>query len=276
MTMKIDEIKSCYIGPEISPEQFIPEHFFLYLAAGQMTAYDGRQEYKIKSGDCGIARRNHLAKYNKQPENGRFEKIVIIFDRKFLMSFNEQYKFPAGKTKSGEALVKLDKNPMVESFIQSLTPYFDDQGALTEEFSTVKRSELLLILLKEKPELADIFFDFAVPEKIDLEAFMNRNYKFNVSVERFAYLTGRSLSAFKRDFEKIFNATPARWLVQKRLQEAYFLIGKKHRKPSDIYLELGFEDLSHFSFAFKKSFGLTPTQLTDQMHLSGHGKILKD
>ena len=34
--MRATEIKSCYIGPEISPEQFIPEHFFLYLAKGTM------------------------------------------------------------------------------------------------------------------------------------------------------------------------------------------------------------------------------------------------
>jgi AraC-like DNA-binding protein len=96
---------------------------------------------------------------------------------------------------------------------------------------------------------------------LDLEPYMNANYKFNVSIEKFAYLTGRSLSAFKRDFEKVFNATPSHWLVQKRLQEAYFLIEKQHKKPSDIYVELGFEDLSHFSFAFKKLFGIAPTQV---------------
>lgn len=30
---------------------------------------------------------------------------------------------------------------------------------------------------------------------------MNRNYKFNVSIKRFAYVAGRGLSAFKRDFK---------------------------------------------------------------------------
>jgi AraC-like DNA-binding protein len=103
-----------------------------------------------------------------------------------------------------------------------------------------------------------------MPEKINLEEFMNRNFKFNVSIERFAYLTGRSLSAFKRDFRTIFNQTPNRWLVQKRLQEAYFLISKKNKKASAIYLDLGFEDLSHFSFAFKKLFGLRPTELAGE------------
>ncbi|MFC3559616.1 AraC family transcriptional regulator [Pedobacter jamesrossensis] len=56
---------------------------------------------------------------------------------------------------------------------------------------------------------------------------MNKNFKFNVSVQRLAYMTGRSLSAFKRAFKKTFNETPNRWLVKKRLQEAYFSIEKK-------------------------------------------------
>jgi len=40
-----------------------------------------------------------------------------------------------------------------------------------------------------------------------------------------------------------------------------YLIAKKGEKPSAIYLELGFEDLSHFAFAFKKMFGVTPAVL---------------
>jgi len=81
------------------------------------------------------------------------------------------------------------------------------------------------------------------------------------SMQRFAYMTGRSISAFKRDFKQIFNDTPNHWLVQKRLQEAHFLIEKQAKKPSEIYFDLGFKDLSHFSFAFKKQFGLAPTEI---------------
>ncbi|ETZ23601.1 hypothetical protein N824_19285 [Pedobacter sp. V48] len=36
--MKISEIKSCFIGPARSPEQFIAKHFFLFLAKGTMNA----------------------------------------------------------------------------------------------------------------------------------------------------------------------------------------------------------------------------------------------
>ncbi len=100
-----------------------------------------------------------------------------------------------------------------------------------------------------------------MPGKINLKQFMQRNFTFNVSPARFAFLTGRRLSAFRRDFHAIFNETPSRWLVQKRLQEAYFLLAQKHQKPSAIYFYLGFQDLSHFSFAFRNRFDLPPSAL---------------
>jgi AraC-like DNA-binding protein len=259
--MKLSKITSCYISPEISTEQFIPEHFFLYLIRGTMTAYDGSREYKIGPGDYGLARKNHLAKYNKQPDNGKFEKIVIFFDEEFLRSFNSQYAYPAVKSKQARAIIELGKNPLVENCIHSLKPYYNERGEIDKDLFDVKRSELLLLLLKQDPGLANIFFDFGKPGKINIEEFMNRNYRFNVNIERFAYLTGRSLSAFKRDFVTVFNATPSRWLLEKRLQEAHFLIREKNKPPSDVYLDLGFENLSHFSFAFKKMYGVAPSQV---------------
>lgn len=252
------DIKSCYIGPEISPEQFIPEHLFLFLAKGILNGYDGSNYVRMNQGDCCIVRKNHLARYNKQKENDEFEKIAVVFDEIFLKGFQEKYRPIKRGYKPKEAFILLKENEQIPKFISSLIPFYDGNGKIKKENQDSKREELLLILLEMHPELYGVFFDFGKPEKINLEEFMNQNYKFNVGIERFAYLTGRSLSSFKRDFKQIYNDTPSRWLVQKRLQEAHFLIDKKKQKPSDIYIDLGFEDLSHFSFAFKKQFGISP------------------
>ncbi|TDQ10213.1 helix-turn-helix domain-containing protein [Pedobacter metabolipauper] len=261
MLTKFDTIKSCYIGPQISPEQFVREHFFLYLLKGNISGFDGRKKYLMRVGDYCIVRKNHLAKYNKQKIDGQFEKVVVVFDELFLDEFQKKHKIAVTPQDSSDAFIILKKEKRVPDFINSLFSYYQESGEIDNDFLDVKREELLLILLKSNPPLSDIFFDFGIPEKINLEEFMNRNYKFNISTERFAYLTGRSISAFKRDFKKIFNDTPGHWLIQKRLEEAYFLIERKGKKSSDIYMDLGFEDLSHFSFTFKKKFGLVPSEV---------------
>jgi AraC-like DNA-binding protein len=125
----------------------------------------------------------------------------------------------------------------------------------------LKQKEAILLLLKLVPAFKNVLFDFSEPGKIDLEAFMEKNYHFNVQLKRFAYLAGRSLATFKRDFEKIYHTTPSRWLQQRRLQEAYHMIKEQKKAPSEVYLELGFENLSHFSFAFKKAHGIVPSKI---------------
>lgn len=245
----------------ILKEQFIPDHVFIYVAKGGFRVFDGNKSYTFKAGDACLARKNRLAKYELLGSGDKFEPILFCFDEPFLQEFQKKDQFEQTHFPSKDAFINIRKSELIESFIQSIKPYYKGVMQLDEVFEDVKYEELLLILLKNQPELAGILFDFRMPGKIDLEEFMNRNFKFNVSVSRFAYLTGRSLSAFKRDFKSIFDDTPSHWLVQRRLREAYLLMDKKSQKPSDIYVDLGFESLSHFSTSFKKMYGQAPTEI---------------
>ncbi|WP_317173782.1 helix-turn-helix domain-containing protein [Mucilaginibacter rigui] len=252
-----------YIIGEISAEQFVPEHTFCYVIKGTMRLYDGNKTYTFRSGQASLIRKNNLLRYAKEKVDGEIAKVFITLNESFLKKFQVAHQAEPGKFRSAEAVLSLPPNELTANFIHSLVPYYKS-GKLEPLFADVKREELLLILLKQVPEMAGVLFDYGIPQKINLEAFMNRNYKFNVSMERFAYLSGRSLSAFKRDFKSIFDDAPNHWLVRRRLAEAYFLIEKKHQRPSDIFVELGFEALSHFSFAFKKHFNLSPSDLLRQ------------
>lgn len=248
--------------PEIFSEQYIPDHVFFYVSKGTLLCYDGNKNYTINTGEYCLARKNRLARYNSDKEN-EFELIFVCLEEDFIKQFQTKHQLKITKFNLKDTFVKINAAELIPEFIRSLKPYYH-RGKIDDAFADVKQEELLLILLQNQPELAGVFFDYGVPEKINLEEFMNRNYQFNVSIPRFAYLTGRSLSAFKRDFKTVFNENPSRWLVQKRLDEAYFLLSQKNKKPANIYLDLGFEALSHFSYAFKMKFGLTPTELIVQ------------
>lgn len=260
--MKVSGVTRCYLGPEISPEQFIPEHFFLYLCAGKLVGFDGYQKYELQAGEACFVKKHHLARYSKQPIEGRFEKVVIVFDSAFLQAFWQRHPIPESNAEADRrAFVPLSDHALLRGFIASLTPYYGEAGRIDPVFADLKREELLLILLRLHPELGAALHEQGPPAKAELAQFMSRHYMFNISIERFAWLSGRSLSSFKREFRQVFGETPARWLVGRRLEEAHFLLAEQGQKPSEIYQELGFEDFSHFSHAFKKRFGYPPGSL---------------
>ena len=86
-------------------------------------------------------------------------------------------------------------------------------------------------------------------------------------IEKFGYLTGRSLTTFKRDFKRAFNTTPQKWLTQKRLELAHYQIAERKVKPIEACYETGFENLSHFSFAFKNNSDTPPTEVAQSNYV---------
>lgn len=251
---------SCYFTRSRSGENWVEEHTIGYVLSGSLEVDDGVHTYAFNEGDLYFCKRNSLARFAKQPgASGEFRSLSIYFEQEMLRSFSVEYQYSAAGHPAPISFLQLDGQSVLGQFMQGLRAY---ESVLNAPLLDIKRKEALLLLLQTQPSLKDVLFDFSEPGKIDLEAFMQQNYQFNLEIKRFAYLTGRSLSTFKRDFEKIFHDTPSRWLVSRRLQAAYHLIKEKGKMASDIYLDLGFEDLSHFSFAFKKQFGVAPSMLT--------------
>jgi AraC-like DNA-binding protein len=189
-----------------------------------------------------------------------FKSVTIYFFQSQLQKY-----FSANTINGyGDKLLKtkhFDKHPLLNSLFNSILPYYDLAENLSEDLAEMKLTEAITILRKIDKSTESILGDFGEPGKIDIADFMQKNYAFNISIERFAYLTGRSLATFKRDFQKVFGMPPKKWLHQKRLEQAHFLIAQKKQKPSDVYLEVGFENLSHFSFAFKQAFGYNASGL---------------
>ncbi len=75
------------------------------------------------------------------------------------------------------------------------------EAQVTQAVGVLKIKEAVYLLLNIMPELRSFLFDFSDPYKLDLEKFMLQNFHYNVPVEKFARLTGRSLAGFKRDFK---------------------------------------------------------------------------
>jgi AraC-like DNA-binding protein len=254
-------VYSHYENRHVATEQCVAMHGMSYILAGSLRMTDAGETQVFGAGSLLFYRKNFLAKFTKLPaENGPFRAITVVFDQAALLEFSQQYGVGYEQPHVGSAdMLPLTNSPMLQSFYDTLRPYFE--VALPAPLARLKQQEALLLLLQMHPALQNVLFDFGQPGKIDLEAFMRRNFCFNLEIKQLAYLTGRSLATFKRDFQKIFHTSPNRWLYQKRLEEAYYLLQEEHKRPSDVYHEVGFESLAHFSHAFKLFFGRNPSSM---------------
>lgn len=192
------------------------------------------------------------------------QTVVMHLTTDWLRNFYDKIQVKS-KTVAEQKIRHYNNHPLLQSCLSSLIPYFD-MTELPENIANLKITEAVSILRSIDPDLDNMLANFEEPGKINLTDYMEKNFMFNMPMERFGYLTGRSLTTFKRDFKKAFDTTPQKWLTKKRLELAHYHLLEKKRKPIDVCYEVGFENLSHFSFAFKKHFGYAPTALLGARH----------
>lgn len=256
------EIKlSCYEDKFFKSEIVFDHHMLVWFISGETKIVQAEATHNFKRGDIFLIPRNKPATIINYPKDGFPHKtVVMLLTLDILREFYKNIEMRS-EIVPVPGIRSYHGHPLLESCLASLIPYFDMQESFPYSLASLKITEAINILRIIDAEIDGILANFDDPYKVELVSFMERNYMFNMSMERFSYLTGRSLTTFKRDFKKAFNITPQRWLTQKRLELAHYKLSEKMAKPIEVCYEVGFENLSHFSFAFKKYFGYAPSSL---------------
>ncbi len=238
-----------------------------YVYSGEMVIENGEEIIKVMKGECVFIPRNHHLRMYKKSSNGeQYCGIYMNFTRRFLRDVymkNCRYRELQNLKRSEPKVIKLPQTAEISSIFASMTPYFNQEVKPQDDFMNLKLQEGLVALLHINPQFATMLFDFSEPWKIDIIDFLNKNYMYEFSMEELARYTGRSLATFKRDFKKVSTLSPEKWLMRKRLDEAYKMLLEGKKRIVDIYSEVGFKNPSHFSSAFKKQYGVPPTSLTE-------------
>lgn len=247
---------------------FWKHHTLILQVSGDFLLETSGQKIFMTGGETLLISRNQVGTLTKTPlAEANYETIVISLQEELLRKIALEEKLEAESKYIGAPNVLIPSNDFLKGYFQSIVPYARSSGAtMTDEMGILKVKEGVKLLLLAVPGLRNLLFDFSEPFKIDLKSFMLSNFHFNIPIEKFAQLTGRSLAGFKRDFQKTFSSPPRQWLQDKRLTTAKYLIEIKHQKASAIYLDLGFQSLSHFSHAFKKKFGKAPNKVKQIFH----------
>src|SRR5574341_25796 len=158
------------------------------------------------------------------------------------------------------AAIAVYNDVILSAYFQSMLSYFAGSEKPADSLLELKLKELIINILTGpyNPSLSAYFQSLLGSEKPAIRQIMEANFCYNLSLDEFARLCHRSLSSFKRDFQKHFNVSPGKWLLTRRLEYSALLLKNSDLSITQIVFECGFEDVSHFSRAFKEKFGLSP------------------
>jgi AraC-like DNA-binding protein len=260
-------IESCaIIEPEAGHKgnKFLSEHLLLYVLEGTYKAKYGNEEIAVQQNEMILLRKAIVIEYEKYPapENNRFEAVLFFMMDDLIREFVKTSGFKNGHdSRHDQVFYKLAATSKLKGFISSIQPYFEDPGDLNQGLIRIKMLELLYDLANADPLLLNQLLHMNSPARKDISAIMEANFTNPVSLNDLAYMAGRSLSSFKRDFQLIYNVSPAQWVRERRLQYARHLLTTTDMDVSRVCYESGFESIAHFSRTFKEFFGINPSGL---------------
>jgi len=186
-----------------------------------------------------------------------FEAIVFFIDDELIKKFLIFYTQKDRSIKSDSKIIKIRSNSRVDKYVIALNTEY--KGRINS-FSQVEIKIIeFLLLLSSYDENKEFISSLVKPKKRRvIKEFMEANYCENLNIEDYASLTGRSVSTFNREFKRVFSTTPNKWLISERLKKSRELLQNTNISVTDVCLEVGYENLSHFISAYKKQYGVTP------------------
>jgi AraC family transcriptional regulator, exoenzyme S synthesis regulatory protein ExsA len=195
------------------------------------------------------------------PARGSFEAMVFFFDEELISNFVNTM---GGWDRNNKCITHkvLNYTDSLRLFTESLLQLYTRKENSHRQLTRIKLFEMLHLVSLSQP--GDCFIaslnTLNNKERKSLRVFMNANFSKPLSIEDYAYLTGRSLSSFRRNFKTQFGISPKQWLIDKRLERAHELLSKNNTSITDVVMETGYENMSHFIKAFHKKFGVPPKQ----------------
>jgi AraC-like DNA-binding protein len=241
-------------------------NYIAYVIEGRKTWHAAYGEFDLREGDCVFVRKG--AAIVEQFFDSKFCFYLFFIPDEFIVDVLKKKSKPMAQRHSDfQPVIPIEINARVMAFYQSMQSYFDANSEPDQSLLELKFRELILTVA-DNPNNAELqsFFSSLLqdPQVISLQQIMEENFCFNLKMEEFAKLSSRSLSAFKRDFVKIYQTSPGKWLMEKRLKYSLHLLANMGKTVAETAFESGFESPSHFSRAFRQRFGAPPISMKKQ------------
>jgi len=245
---------------------FLEQHLLYVVLGGEVKLMCGKQACVVHKNEMALLRRAHSVSYEKKgdAETGLFESLLFAITDELISDFLTQQHITIPQMTEELGVKVSPMSDRLVAYCWSLSPYFNDPSQTNPGLLRLKVMELLYNVMDCSKNIFRQMLQLRQPVKADIHRVVEDNYTSPISLEELAYLSGRSLSSFKRDFQSIYNTTPAKWIREKRLSKAHQMLQSSQMSVAEVAYSLGFENPTHFSRIFKQQYGISPISVVDR------------
>ena len=248
---------------EISKQQIVlNKNTFSFLQEGTKEVFFDNSSYAINNSQFLLMKSGHCLMTEKLSNvQASYRSILFFFSNEAVLKFIRKFELNPTASNPYFSTYSFNYDAFIKRFVNSLLDISKLSKSAQKNILDVKFDEIILYLI----EFEGVDFLYSLINNSD-----NQNQKFiqtiesnqlnKLTIKELSFLSNMSVSTFKREFEKHFHSSPSKWFQEKRLEHAAFLLKNKSKRPSDIFEEIGYENLSNFIQAFKVKFGVTPKQ----------------
>lgn len=212
---------------------------------------DDSQFLVMKSGNCLMT--------EKLSEVSNYRSVLLFFSNEMVSKFIRKIELEKIESKGYQSVFAFEYDEFLKRFVDSLVDLSKLSKNLQNKILEVKLEEIMLYLVEKHG--TDFLYSLSV--NVDnttqkLIQVIENSHLNKLTLKELAFLCNMSVSTFKREFEKHYSESPIKWFQNKRLEFAHFLLQQKQKNPSEVYFEVGYENLSSFTQAYKSKYGVTP------------------
>ena len=276
--MLIENIPEIYKGQEQEIDLFVYDlkmqndivnakvnltmHMFSFLQVGEKQVNFPNASLTINSNQSLLIRKGNCIWSELIDKEENYYCRLLFFSEERLKNFLQKHTQKKNNFKQTSSHFIIENDFYIRSYLSSLSAIISTSQVIMTNLLSVKFEELLLYLLHKYKKPFEYYLYSLISEEVcPFHKLITQHVYSNLSLEEIAFLSHMSLSTFKRKFFKKYGVTPGKWFKDQRLQKAKELLISKNVKPSDIYLDFGYNNLSNFSIAFKSKFGVNPSEI---------------
>jgi AraC-like DNA-binding protein len=247
---------------EITKQQIIlNQNTFSFLLEGNKEVVFDNSTLSIDNSMFLIMKSGHCLMTEKLSNTQNYRSVLLFFSNEILLKFIRENGLNRNEMGEYKSVYSFKYDEFIQRFINSLLDISILPKDIQKKLIEVKFEEIMLYLIA----IYGTEFLYSLSEKSNdaSQKFIQTvetNWMNKLSLNELAFLCNRSLSTFKREFEKHYTESPKKWFQNKRLEYARHLLYKEQKSASEIYLEVGYESLSSFIQAYKSKYGITPKQ----------------